>query len=61
MRLVDLLWYFPVAIAAALAIGASGRDRPREILRGAVRTFWTLLAVVGGTGVVIRVLVVVFT
>jgi hypothetical protein len=54
----DLLWYFPIAIAAALVVGASGRHTPREVVRGAAHAFWTLLLVVGGVGLVIRMLVV---
>jgi hypothetical protein len=58
MTFLDLVWYFPLAIAAALVVGASGRDRPKEVVRGAVHAFWTLLLVVGGVGLTIRLLVV---
>jgi hypothetical protein len=57
VTLADLLWYFPIAIAVALVVGAAGRDRPRQIVAGAAHALWTLTLVVGGVGLVIRVLV----
>jgi len=60
MRLVELLWFFPLAIAIALVVGAVGRREPRAILRAAGRTLWTLVAVVAGVGLFIRLLVVFF-
>jgi hypothetical protein len=57
VSLVDLLWYLPIAVATALAVGAAGRDGVREGVRGSVRAFWTLLLVVGGVGIAIRALV----
>jgi hypothetical protein len=58
MRLEDLLWYFPIGVATALAVGASGRHTPRDVLRGSLRAFGTLTAVVAGVGLAIRLLVV---
>jgi hypothetical protein len=56
----DLLWFFPLAAAVGLVVGASGRSDPRAIARGAVRTFVTLAAVVAGVGLTIRLLVILF-
>ena len=60
MRLLDLLWFFPLAIAIAFVVGAVGRREPRDILRASARTLWTLVAVVAGVGLFIRLLVVFF-
>ncbi len=61
MRLVDLLWYLPLALAVALVLGASGRDGPKAIAKGTVHAFFTLTVVLGGVGVVIRLLVILLT
>ncbi len=60
MRLVELLWFFPLAVAIACVVGAVGRREPREIVHAAGRTLWTLVAVVAGVGLLIRLLVVFF-
>ena len=61
MTLLDLAWYAPLAIAVSLVLGASGRDGARAIARAAAQTFVTLLCVVGGVGLLIRLVVVFFT
>ena len=60
MRLIDLLWYLPLAIAISVVMGASGRHHRGEIARAAGKTFVTLLLVVGGVAVAIRLLVIFF-
>jgi hypothetical protein len=60
MRLVDLLWYLPLAVAISVVMGASGRHGPREIAVAAARTFRTLFLVVAGVAVAIRLLVIGF-
>jgi hypothetical protein len=60
VTLTDLLWFFPLAAAVALVVGAAGRETVRAVARGAVRTFVTLTAVVAGVGLAIRLLVIVF-
>jgi hypothetical protein len=60
VTLAELLWVMPLALAIALAMGASGRDTPREVLRASTHTLWTLVLVVGGVAVVIRVLIWMF-
>jgi hypothetical protein len=61
VTLSDLGWYLPLALAVSLVLGASGRDGVRAIARAATSTFVTLACVVGGVGLVIRLVVVLFT
>lgn len=60
MRWVDLLWFFPLAFTVSIALGAAGRRRPREILEAAGQAFRTLVVVVGGVAVTIRLLILFF-
>jgi hypothetical protein len=60
VTLTELLWVIPLALAIALAMGASGRDTTREVIRASAHTLWTLVLVVGGVAVVIRVLIWMF-
>ena len=60
MRLLDLLWFFPLALSVSIVLGAAGRRRPREILEAAGQTFRTLVVVVGGVAVTIRLIIFVF-
>jgi hypothetical protein len=58
VRLDELLWFFPLAAAIALVVGAAGQEGARAIARSSVKQFGTLILVVGGVGLAIRVLVV---
>ena len=60
MRLDEIALFLPLAIAIALVMGAAGRREPREIVRAAGRTLTTLVMVVGGVGLVIRLLILFF-
>jgi hypothetical protein len=60
VTLLDLAWYLPLAVAVSLVLGASGRDGVRAVARAAAHTFVTLGCVVGGVGLVIRLVVVFF-
>ena len=60
MTWIELLWFFPLGISISLVLGAVGRREPRDILVASAHTFWTLLCVVGGVAIVIRLLVVFF-
>jgi hypothetical protein len=60
VRFIDLLWFFPLAFAVSVVLGAAGRRRPREILEAAGQTFRTLVVVVGGVALTIRLLILFF-
>jgi hypothetical protein len=60
MTLVELAWVAPLALAVALAMGAAGRDAPRDVVRASVHTLWTLVLVVGGVALAIRTLIWMF-
>jgi hypothetical protein len=61
VTLADLAWYVPLAVAVSLVLGASGRDGVRTVAKATASTFVTLACVVGGVGLVIRLVVVFFT
>jgi hypothetical protein len=61
VSLAELAWYLPLAVAVSLVLGASGRDGARAVAKAATSTFVTLACVVGGVGLVIRLVVVFFT
>ncbi|MCC7139045.1 MAG: hypothetical protein IT460_11540 [Planctomycetes bacterium] len=60
MTLAELLAVVPLALVVAVAIGASGRDTPRDVARASLHTLWTLVLVVGGVALAVRVLIAVF-
>ena len=60
MRLDEIALFFPLAAAISLVMGAAGRSGLKAIARAAGRTFTTLVMVVGGVGLVIRLLVLFF-
>ena len=60
MTLVEILWVLPLAFLIALAVGAAGRDEPREIWHATLHTLRTLVFVVGGVALTIRVLIWMF-
>ena len=60
MRLDEVLLLLPLAGAIAMVMGAVGRQGAATIARAAGKTFTTLLMVVGGVGLVIRLLVLFF-
>ena len=60
LDLIQIVLFFPLAIAISLVMGAVGRNSSRDIVRACGRTFTTLLMVVGGVGLVIRLLVLFF-
>jgi hypothetical protein len=60
VRFLDLLWFFPLALAVSIVLGAAGRRGAREILEAAGQTFRTLVIVVGGVAITIRLLILFF-
>ena len=60
MRLDEIALLLPLAAAISLVMGAAGRRGARAIVRACGKTFTTLVMVVGGVGLVIRLLVIFF-
>lgn len=60
MRLIDLLYVVPLLITISIAMGAVGRRDPGEISRASVQSFTTLVSVLIGVAVVVRLLIVFF-
>ena len=60
MRWTDLLWFFPLGLVVSLVVGAVGRRDPREVAVASLHTFWTLVCILGGVMLTIRLLVVFF-
>lgn len=61
MRLVDLLWYLPLAVAVSLVLGASGREGAKAIAKASAQALLTLTCVLAGVGLVIRLVVILLT
>jgi len=60
MRLIDLVCVLPLLVAIAVAMGAVGRREPGEIARASAQSFATLVGVLIGVAVVVRLLIVYF-
>lgn len=61
MRLVDVALLLPLLAAIAIAMGAIGRREPLDIVRGSLQSFATLVGVLAGVSIVVRLLTVFFT
>lgn len=61
MRLVDVVLLLPLLAAIAVAMGAIGRREPGAIVRGSVQSFATLIGVLAGVSIVVRLLTAFFT
>jgi len=61
VRLVDVVLLLPLLAAIAVAMGAIGRREPGAIVRGSVQSFATLIGVLAGVSIVVRLLTAFFT
>lgn len=60
MRLVDVLYIVPLLVAISVAMGAVGRREPGAIARASLQSFVTLVGVLAGVSIVVRLLVAFF-
>lgn len=60
MRLIDVVLVIPLLAAIAIAMGAVGRREAGEIVRASAQSFVTLVGVLVGVAVVVRILIAFF-
>ncbi len=56
VRLVDVVLLLPLLAAIAVAMGAIGRREPGDVARASVQSFATLIGVLAGVSIVVRLL-----
>ncbi len=60
MTFVDLLLVLPLLVAISIAMGAVGRREGGAIARASVQSFATLVGVLAGVSLVVRLLIAFF-
>ena len=60
MRLIDVLFVLPLLVAISVAMGAVGRRDAGSIVRASVQSFATLVGVLVGVSLAVRLLIAFF-